>query len=132
MLRIRVPRGVEVYEVNGPFFFGAAATFKDTLARVAGKPQVLIVRLRRVPVLDATALHTLADVVHRSRADGTLVLLAEVQPQPMTTIRTSSVLEEIGEEHLCESIEEALARAAEEVETRRLLRVTGSQEAVRQ
>ncbi|HYD54593.1 MAG TPA: SulP family inorganic anion transporter [Gemmatimonadaceae bacterium] len=129
--RLQVPRGVEVYEVNGPFFFGAAATFKDTVARVAAKPKVLIVRLRRVPVIDATGLHALADVVHRSRADGTLVLLTEAQGATLAVLRASSVLEEIGEEHLCATIEEALTRAGEEIELRRLLRGTGGHAAVK-
>ena len=73
----RVPAGVEVYEINGPFFFGAAETFKDTLARVAGKPRVLVMRMRGVPVLDSTGMHALKDVVHRSRREGTMVLLCE-------------------------------------------------------
>src|SRR6185503_9870685 len=111
----RVPPGVEVYEINGPFFFGAAETFKDTLARVARKPRVLILRMRRVPVIDATGLHTLTDVVHRSRGDGTLVLLSEVQPQPLQALRRSVLIEEIGEEHLCPTLDAALARAREEL-----------------
>ena len=125
------PKGVEVYEINGPFFFGAAATFKDTLARVAGKPKVLILRMRRVPVIDATALHALVDVVHRSRRDGTMVLLSEVQEQPLAALRGSVVLEEVGEEHLCVSFEEALQRAGEEVQLRRLLRGSRELPAVR-
>lgn len=125
LLRLRVPRGVEVYEVNGPFFFGAAATFKDTVARVAARPKVLIVRLRRVPVIDATGLHALADVVHRSRHEGTLVLLAEAEGQTLSVLKASSVLEEIGEEHLCATIDEALQRAEEEIELRRLLGGSG-------
>ena len=77
--------------------------------------------MRRVPAMDGTGLHALADVVHRSRKDGTLVLLAGVQPQPLQTLRRSVVLDEIGEEHVCASFAEALARAEEELEARRLL-----------
>ena len=116
-----IPLGVEVYEINGPFFFGAAETFKDTLALVAGKPKVLILRMRRVPVIDATGLHALTDVVHRSRGDGTLVLLAEVQPQPLQALRRSVLIDEIGEEHICPSLDAALARAREEQEVRQVL-----------
>jgi len=116
-----IPPGVEVYEINGPFFFGAAETFKDTLALVAGKPKVLILRMRRVPTIDATGLHALTDVVHRSRGDGTLVLLAEVQPQPLQALRRSVLIDEIGEEHICPSLEAALARAREEEEVRKVL-----------
>jgi SulP family sulfate permease len=116
-----IPAGVEVYEINGPFFFGAAETFKDTLALVSGKPKVLVLRMRRVPVIDATGLHALTDVVRRSRRDGTLVLLAEVQPQPLEALGRSVLIEEIGEEHICPTLEAALARAREEHELRQVL-----------
>lgn len=116
-----VPRGVEVFEINGPFFFGAAETFKDTIGLVAGKPQVLIIRLRRTPVMDATGLHALTEVVHRSRREGTLVLLSELQPQPLATLTRSALLEEIGEENVCPTFDAALERAREELELRKLL-----------
>ena len=125
-----VPPGVEVYEINGPFFFGAAETFKDTLARVAGKPRVLILRMRRVPAIDATGLHALTDVVHRSRRDGTLVLVSEVQPQPLQALSRSILINEIGEENLYPTLEAALARAREEVELRRLFDSSGKRGAV--
>ena len=125
-----LPPGVEIYEINGPFFFGAAETFKDTLARVARKPRVLILRMRRVPVIDATGLHTLTDVVHRSRGDGTLVLLSEVQAQPLQALRRSILIEEIGEEHICATLDAALARAREEMELRNVLGGTGRRDAV--
>ncbi|HEX4468863.1 MAG TPA: SulP family inorganic anion transporter [Gemmatimonadaceae bacterium] len=126
-----VPRGVEVYEVNGPFFFGAAETFKDTLALVAGKPKVLIIRMRSVPAIDATGLHALTDVVRRSRHDGTLVLLSEVQPQPLQALSRSVLIDEIGHENICPTLEAALQRAREELELRSVLGITGKH-AVRQ
>jgi sulfate permease, SulP family len=116
------PKGVEIYEIAGPFFFGATANFKDTLARVAGKPKVLILRMGRVPVIDGTGLRALSDVIHRSRRDGTLVLLAEVQPAPLSALRTSAVLDDVGEEHVCVSLSQALEIAQEELELRRLFR----------
>jgi SulP family sulfate permease len=111
--RRAVPPGVEVYEINGPFFFGAAEMFKDTLARVAGKPRVLIIRLRHVPAIDATGLVALRDVVRRSRDDGTLVLLADVHLQPLVALTRSHALEEIGEANLFGDLDLALARARE-------------------
>ena len=125
-----LPRGVDVYEINGPFFFGAAETFKDTLALVAGKPKVLILRMRRVPVIDATGLHALKDVVHRSRRDGTMVLLCEVQPQPLQALRRSVLIDEIGEEHVLPSLESAIECANEELEVRKLLGSSGRTSAV--
>lgn len=125
-----VPRGVDVYEINGPFFFGAAETFKDTLALVAGKPKVLILRMRRVPAVDATGLHALKDVVHRSRRDGTMVLLCEVQPQPLQALRRSVLIDEIGEEHVLPTLDAAIERAKEELEVHRLLGTTTKTAAV--
>jgi MFS superfamily sulfate permease-like transporter len=109
--RRRVPKGREVYEINGPFFFGAAELFKDTLAQVAGKPKVLIIRMRSVLALDSTGMHALKDVVHRSRKDGTVVLLSDVHMQPLVALTGSPVLEEMGRENLFGNLDDALNRA---------------------
>ena len=109
--RRRVPKGVEVYEINGPFFFGAAEKFKDTLSEVSKKPKVLIVRMRNVPAIDSTAMHALRDLVRRTRKDRTLVLLSDVPAQPRLALERSGLLAEIGEEYLYEDIDAALAAA---------------------
>jgi SulP family sulfate permease len=109
--RRHVPPRVEVYEINGPFFFGAAETFKDTLGRIAKKPKVLIIRMRHVLALDSTGMHALKDVVHRSRKDGTEVLLSDVHMQPLVALTGSPILEEIGQENLFGNIDDALNRA---------------------
>jgi SulP family sulfate permease len=109
--RRAVPKGVEVYEINGPFFFGAAEKFKDTLSEVSRKPKVLIVRMRNVPAIDSTAMHALGDLVRRTRKDGTLVLLSDVPGQPRLALERSGLLEEIGEEHMCADIDQALGKA---------------------
>jgi SulP family sulfate permease len=106
--RRRIPDGVEVYEINGPFFFGAAATFKDTLARVSGKPRILIIRMRKVLALDSTGMHALKDVVHRSSADGTEVLLSDVHMQPLVALTGSPILDDIGPERLFADLDSAL------------------------
>lgn len=111
--RRQVPKGVEVYEVNGPFFFGAAEAFKETLTTVAGKPRVLIIRMRNVPAMDSTGLHALKDVVSRSRRDGTLVLLSDVHAQPMAALSRSAVLDLIGERQLFGNLDDALNAARE-------------------
>jgi SulP family sulfate permease len=106
-----LPDGALVYEINGPFFFGAAEKFKDTLARVSRKPRVLIIRLRHVPSLDATAMHVLKDVVHRSRRDGSAVLLCELNPQPQVALAASTLMVELGSENVVETIDDAVERA---------------------
>ena len=106
-----IPKGVEIFEITGPFFFGAAERFKDTLALVAGKPRVLIIRMRHVLALDSTGMHALSDVVHRSRKDGTVVLLADVHMQPLVALTGSATLEEIGRDNVFGHIDDALNRA---------------------
>jgi SulP family sulfate permease len=105
-----IPDGVEVYEINGPFFFGAAEKFKDTIARLA-KLKVLIIRMREVPALDSTAMHVLRDIVRRTRHDGTVVMLSELQDQPKRAIAASPLAAELGEENVVSSLSEALERA---------------------
>ncbi|MCY7379221.1 MAG: sulfate permease [Gemmatimonadaceae bacterium] len=106
-----VPDQVEVFEVNGPFFFGAAETFRDTLSQIGRHPKVLIVRLRHVPAIDSTGLHVLKELVHRARHEGTLVLLADVHTQPLVAISRSALLDDIGEDNLFGNLDDALDRA---------------------
>ena len=111
-MRLRdIPAGVEVYEINGAFFFGAAETFRDTIAAIGGKPKVLIIRMRDVLLLDSTGMHALRDVVHRSRRAGTGVLLSDLHMQPLVALTGSAILEEIGQENVCANLDDALARA---------------------
>ena len=110
--RRRLPPGVEIYEINGPFFFGAAEKFKDTLAAVARNPKVLIIRLRNVPAIDSTGLNAFKDLVRRTRHEGTLVLLSDVHAQPMVALGRSALLDELGEENVFGDIDAALDRAA--------------------
>ena len=106
-----VPNGVEIFEISGPFFFGAAEQFRDTLGTVAGKPRVLIIRMRDVPVIDATGIHALHDLSKRARKDGSLLVLSDVHAQPMFALVRSEMLQEIGEENLFGNIDDALDRA---------------------
>jgi SulP family sulfate permease len=109
--RRQVPKGVEVYEINGPFFFGAAEKFKDTLSQVSRKPRVLIVRMRNVPAIDSTAMHALRDLVRRTSRDGTLVLLSDVQAQPLIALERSGLLAEIGDAYRFDNVDAALEAA---------------------
>ena len=106
-----VPPGIEVYEVDGPFFFGAAEKFKDVLAEVFRKPKVLIIRMRHVPAIDSTGLNVLRDLVRRTTHDRTLVLISELQSQPLLAMRRSGLLDEIGQDNVVGTIDLALAIA---------------------
>ncbi|MFZ5624925.1 MAG: SulP family inorganic anion transporter [Gemmatimonadota bacterium] len=117
----QVPPEVEVYEINGPFFFGAAEKAQDTLLSVARKPKVLILSLSNVPVMDATGIRALMTIVRRCRHDGTLVLLVGVHAQPMAALGRQDVLNEIGEENMVGTLEEALTLAREHLDALALL-----------
>jgi SulP family sulfate permease len=109
--RRRIPEGVEVYEINGPFFFGAAEKFKATLDRVSARPRILIVRMRHVLAIDSTAMHALRDLIRRTRHQGTQVLLADVHSQPLVALQRADLMEEIGEGNLFGNVDEALEAA---------------------
>jgi len=121
--RDSIPRGVEVYDVAGPFFFGAAEQFKDTLAAVSRKPKVLVIRMRSVPFIDSTGLNVLRDLVRRTQGDGTTVIIAEIQEQPRRALQRGGLVEMVGPEHVVGSLELAIAVsaqiAAEKPKTRR-------------
>jgi sulfate permease, SulP family len=106
-----IPAGVEVFEINGPFFFGAAEQFKDTLGQIAKKPKVLIIRMRDVPAIDSTGLHALHELARRCTRDGTLLLLADVHAQPMFALARSDMLDQIGQTNLFGNLDDALDRA---------------------
>ena len=106
-----VPKGVVVFEVNGPFFFAAADKFKTTLNMVRKKPKVIILRMRHVMTLDATGLHALEDVFEKARRDGTVLMLSGVHAQPLVVMKQSGFAEKVGENHMTTSLDEALRQA---------------------
>jgi SulP family sulfate permease len=112
-----IPHRVEVFEISGAFFFGAAETFKEALGQISGRPWVIIIRMRDVSLLDSSGLHALTEVVRRFRRDRTLVLLAEVHAQPLAVIQSSELFHEMGDDMFM-NIDDALDRARAHVETR--------------
>ena len=109
-----IPRGVDVYEVNGPFFFGAADKMRNVMTEVSKPPKVLILRMRNVPAIDATGLHALEQLAKKCRRMGTLLILSEVSAQPLRTL-TRARSEYFGREHLAKTFDLALQYAAEKV-----------------
>ncbi len=112
--RRRIPEGVEVYEINGPFFFGAADKIKDVLNFVAKKPKVFILRMRNVPAMDASGIRVLDDLFKSFSHHGVRFLVAGIQPQPREALERAGKLDEYGRENFVADIDEALetARAA--------------------
>ena len=109
--RRQVPTGVEVFEVAGPFFFGAVDKFKSALGEVHERPKILILRLRHVLTLDATALQALETVHAKTRREGTALILSGVHAQPLVVMERSGFLDSIGIENIHGNIDDALDRA---------------------
>lgn len=108
-----IPPGVEVFEINGPFFFGAADKFKHALEEISSPPEVLILRMRHALTLDATALQALETVLARARRNGTQLVLSGVHAQPLAVMERSGFLCEIGAENVFADIDGSLQRARE-------------------
>lgn len=108
---LELPPGVEVFEINGSFCFGAARKFTETLLASQGAPKVVILRMRHVLAMDATGLHALEDVAERLRRRGASLLLSGVHAQPLVALERSGALERIGEENLLPKVTDAVSRA---------------------
>ncbi|MDG4475052.1 SulP family inorganic anion transporter [Thiovibrio frasassiensis] len=106
-----VPKGVEVFEIYGPFFFGAVTQFKDTLNILKNPAKVLVLRMRHILTIDATALHALEDLLSKTRKDGTALILSGVRPQLRVSLDRNRFSGKIGPENIYGHIDDALAGA---------------------
>ena len=111
-----VPENVVVFEVQGPFFFGAVDGFRDIAMKISGdSAKTVILRMRMVPAIDATGLTVLADFVQQCKKQKMNVILSGVQAdsQPMKAFEHFGLIAELGKENICPHIDSALARAKE-------------------
>lgn len=108
-----IPKDVEVFEINGPFFFGAASKFKDEIRNIEKPPKVRIIRMRLVPAVDATGLQTLKDFYKDSKKQGTHIILSGVHTQPLFAMTQAGLFDLFGEENIFGNIDDALDHARE-------------------
>lgn len=104
-----IPENTMVFEITGPIFFGVSNKISDVIRH--GKKQILILRMRSVPAIDATGLHSFEALIKVCKKDGKTLILSHVNEQPMNTLKKSGLLGEIGEDNICANIDEALERA---------------------
>jgi len=109
----KVPPKTDVYEINGPFFFGASYKFMEAMNEIGVKSKVRIIRMRNVFALDATGLHTLTEAYKTFKRSGITLIIADLHAQPLVAMERSGLLEEIGENNIFGNIDEALNRARE-------------------
>lgn len=106
-----LPKGVEAYEIDGPFFFGVANKFDDVMQIIGDKPKVRIIRMRKVPFMDSTGLHNLESLVRLSQAEHIHIILSGVNEQVHRILIKSGFEARIGAENICSNIDEAIRRA---------------------
>jgi SulP family sulfate permease len=110
--KFKLPKGVIVYEINGPLFFGAAYKFKDAIHIIEDTPRVLILRMRNVPIIDTTGMHTLEEVEKECRGRKTKLILAEITSESLLEeLHKSRLLFKIGKGNVVESMDKAIARS---------------------
>jgi SulP family sulfate permease len=112
--RLDIPKGVEVYEIDGPFFFGLASRFEELeKMKKSGVTKVRIIRMRRVPFIDSTGVNNLRNLCERTRKRGVTVILSGVTEKVQATLVKFGVDKEIGAENIFPHIIPALEKANE-------------------
>lgn len=106
---IKVPSNVQIYEINGPFFFGAADHFLEVMKQIGQPTSYLVLRMRHVPAMDATALNAFKRFIKMCKHDEVKLIISGINQQPKSVLLKSGVLKDIGEENLYKTVEEALA-----------------------
>jgi len=106
-----IPRNVQVFEITGPLFFGAAYKFKEAIRLIEKAPRILLVRMRHVPIIDATGIRTLEEVYKESRRQGTKLVLSEVRSeQVMKELKDTRLLFAIGKANVTHTFQQAVDR----------------------
>ena len=111
---LTIPEGVEVYEINGPYFFGAGNRFEEIMGALHHqRPKVRIIRMRKVPFVDSTGIHNLTNLCLMSQQEGIQVVLSGVNPTVQTVLHKAGFDTMLGVENICSHINIALERAKE-------------------
>lgn len=115
---LTIPNGVEVYEINGPYFFGAGNKFEEVMAAFGDRPAVRVIRMRKVPFVDSTGIHNLKNLCIMSHKEGIEVVLSGVNQNVQAVLEKSGFGELIGKENICDHISTALERSKEIISKR--------------
>ncbi len=114
----KLPDGIQVYEINGPLFFGAADKFLETIKEVGGTTKVMVLRLRNVPAMDATAIHALNRFIDTCHKQKIRIMVSGLREQPRSVLEKAGLIEKIGETQFYDHFELALSSAVEYVQSK--------------
>jgi SulP family sulfate permease len=106
-----IPERVEVYEINGPYFFGIANRFEEVMNDVGTIPSVRVIRMRKVPFIDSTGVHNLTNLCEKCIKKGIHIVLSGVNPKVLEVLTKSGFDNLIGKDNICSHITIALDRA---------------------
>lgn len=95
---LMIPQGVEVYEINGPYFFGIATKFEEIMSRLGDRPKIRIIRMRKVPFIDSTGIHNLTTLCEMSQKENIHIILSGVNEKVHKVLEKSGFYELLGEE----------------------------------
>lgn len=109
--KLEIPKGVSIYEIEGPFFFGVANKFEETMKQVGGSSKVRIIRMRKVPFIDSTGAHNLENLIKMSHKDKTRIVLSGVNDNVREVLQKVEIDKLIGSENICNNIIEALEKS---------------------
>jgi SulP family sulfate permease len=112
---LTIPKGVEVYEIDGPYFFGIASKFDDMMARMKEKPKVRIIRMRKVPFIDSTGIHNLTNLIEQSHHSNITVILSGVNERVRHVLENNDFQNLVGKDNICDNINIALEKAKQEI-----------------
>ena len=114
---LTIPEGVEVYEIDGPYFFGIANRFDEIMSHVSGeKYPVRIIRMRKVPFVDSTAMHNLSMLIQRSHKEGITIILSGVNDHVHKQLMQGGIEQQMDPHNICANIHFALRRAEDLME----------------
>ena len=111
MDHLHIPEGVEVYEIDGPYFFGVANKFEDIMNRMKDKPKVRIIRMRKVPFVDSTGIHNLTNLIEQSHRNGITIILSGVNNRVRAVLEKNGFNGLVGVNNICDNITDALVVA---------------------
>ena len=109
--KLIIPQGVDVYEIDGPYFFGIANKFDEIMSKIADKPKVRIIRMRRVPFMDSTGIHNLEILITQSNKENIHVVLSGVNNTVRDSLEKAEFTKLLPEENICANINLAIERA---------------------
>ena len=114
-----IPKGVLIYEINGPLFFGASQKFQEVIKDLKQTPEILILRVRYVPFIDATGINRLKEIYKNLQSSGTAIIISGANEDIKKELLKTGVYEDLGKQNICDNIDEAIRQGKKIIDTKK-------------